>query len=82
MQFVDSAHARELAFLGTSCPDHFIRTKIRPLFVPWAQAKASKAEDSRSTAAGRVSQAVSRLLSAFATAGFAGDSRCQPRRWC
>ena len=35
LQFVDSAHARELSFLGTSCPDHFIRTKIRPLFVPW-----------------------------------------------
>ncbi len=35
LQFVNSAHARELAFLGTSCPDHFIRTKIRPLFVPW-----------------------------------------------
>jgi rhamnose utilization protein RhaD (predicted bifunctional aldolase and dehydrogenase)/NAD(P)-dependent dehydrogenase (short-subunit alcohol dehydrogenase family) len=36
LQFVDSAYARDLAFLGTSCPDHFIRTKIRPLFVPWA----------------------------------------------
>jgi len=36
LQFVTSAHAKELAFLGTSCPDHFIRTKIRPLFVPWA----------------------------------------------
>jgi rhamnose utilization protein RhaD (predicted bifunctional aldolase and dehydrogenase)/NAD(P)-dependent dehydrogenase (short-subunit alcohol dehydrogenase family) len=36
LQFVNSAHARELAFLGTSCPDHFVRTKIRPLFVPWA----------------------------------------------
>ena len=36
LQFVNSAHARDLAFLGTSCPDHFIRTKIRPLFVPWA----------------------------------------------
>ena len=36
LQFVNSAHARELAFLGTSCPDHFIRTKIRPLFVSWA----------------------------------------------
>ncbi|MGB7546147.1 MAG: bifunctional rhamnulose-1-phosphate aldolase/short-chain dehydrogenase [Terracidiphilus sp.] len=35
LQFVNSTHARELAFLGTSCPDHFIRTKIRPLFVPW-----------------------------------------------
>jgi rhamnose utilization protein RhaD (predicted bifunctional aldolase and dehydrogenase)/NAD(P)-dependent dehydrogenase (short-subunit alcohol dehydrogenase family) len=35
LQFVDSVDARHLAFLGTSCPDHFIRTKIRPLFVPW-----------------------------------------------
>jgi rhamnose utilization protein RhaD (predicted bifunctional aldolase and dehydrogenase)/NAD(P)-dependent dehydrogenase (short-subunit alcohol dehydrogenase family) len=35
LQFVDSAQAKELAYLGTSCPDHFIRTKIRPMFVPW-----------------------------------------------
>ncbi len=37
LQFVNSHHARDLAFLGTSCPDHFIRTKIRPMFVPWAE---------------------------------------------
>ena len=37
LQFVNSAHAKDLAFLGTSCPDHFIRTKIRPMFVPWAE---------------------------------------------
>ncbi|MGB6193586.1 MAG: bifunctional rhamnulose-1-phosphate aldolase/short-chain dehydrogenase, partial [Terracidiphilus sp.] len=36
LQFVNAADAQELAYLGTSCPDHFIRTKIRPLFVPWA----------------------------------------------
>ena len=35
LQFVNSADATELAFLGTSCPDHFIRTKIRPMLVPW-----------------------------------------------
>ena len=35
--FVNSADARALAWLGTSCPDHFIRTKIRPMFVPWAE---------------------------------------------
>jgi len=35
LQFVNSTHAKELSFLGTSCPDHFIRTKIRPLFIPW-----------------------------------------------
>jgi rhamnose utilization protein RhaD (predicted bifunctional aldolase and dehydrogenase)/NAD(P)-dependent dehydrogenase (short-subunit alcohol dehydrogenase family) len=33
LQFVSSIHAKDLAFLGTSCPDHFIRTKIRPLFI-------------------------------------------------
>jgi rhamnose utilization protein RhaD (predicted bifunctional aldolase and dehydrogenase)/NAD(P)-dependent dehydrogenase (short-subunit alcohol dehydrogenase family) len=37
LQFVNSVHAKDLAFLGTSCPDHFIRTKIRPLFVPWPE---------------------------------------------
>jgi rhamnose utilization protein RhaD (predicted bifunctional aldolase and dehydrogenase)/NAD(P)-dependent dehydrogenase (short-subunit alcohol dehydrogenase family) len=35
LRFVNSSAARDLAHLGTSCPDHFIRTKIRPLFVPW-----------------------------------------------
>jgi rhamnose utilization protein RhaD (predicted bifunctional aldolase and dehydrogenase)/NAD(P)-dependent dehydrogenase (short-subunit alcohol dehydrogenase family) len=35
LRFVNSADAAQLAHLGTSCPDHFIRTKVRPLFVPW-----------------------------------------------
>jgi rhamnose utilization protein RhaD (predicted bifunctional aldolase and dehydrogenase)/NAD(P)-dependent dehydrogenase (short-subunit alcohol dehydrogenase family) len=35
LRFINSADAQALAHLGTSCPDHFIRTKIRPLFVPW-----------------------------------------------
>ena len=38
LRFVNSADAQELAHLGTSCPDHFIRTKIRPLFVLWSPA--------------------------------------------
>ncbi len=33
--FINSIDAEKLAFLGTSCPDHFIRTKIRPLYVRW-----------------------------------------------
>jgi len=33
LRFVNSRDAHKLAHLGTSCPDHFIRTKIRPLFV-------------------------------------------------
>lgn len=38
MRFINSVDAQDLAHLGTSCPDHFIRTKIRPLFVPWQPA--------------------------------------------
>jgi rhamnose utilization protein RhaD (predicted bifunctional aldolase and dehydrogenase)/NAD(P)-dependent dehydrogenase (short-subunit alcohol dehydrogenase family) len=34
LRFVNSYEAEPLAHLGTSCPDHFIRTKVRPLFVP------------------------------------------------
>ena len=34
MTFVDSNELEPLAALGTSCPDHFLRTKIRPLIVP------------------------------------------------
>src|SRR5260370_38230066 len=36
LRFVNSHEAARLAELGTSCPDHFIRTKIKPLYVPWA----------------------------------------------
>jgi len=35
LRFVNSTDCKALAHLGTSCPDHFIRTKIRPLFVDW-----------------------------------------------
>ncbi len=35
VQFVSSADAPRLAELGTSCPDHFLRTKIKPLYVDW-----------------------------------------------
>ena len=35
LRFVNSRDAERLARLGTSCPDHFVRTKIRPLFAPW-----------------------------------------------
>lgn len=36
LRFVNSADAARLAELGTSCPDHFLRTKIKPLFVEWS----------------------------------------------
>ena len=33
LEFVNSNDLRPLAALGTSCPDHFLRTKIRPLVI-------------------------------------------------
>ncbi len=35
LRFVNSKDAARLAELGTSCPDHFLRTKIKPLYVDW-----------------------------------------------
>jgi rhamnulose-1-phosphate aldolase/alcohol dehydrogenase len=39
LTFVCSKQAKELAALGTSCPDHFLRTKIAPLFVDFDPSK-------------------------------------------
>jgi rhamnulose-1-phosphate aldolase/alcohol dehydrogenase len=39
LRFVNSHDAPRLAALGTSCPDHFLRTKIKPLFVDWDPAR-------------------------------------------
>ncbi len=35
LRFVNSHDAPRLVALGTSCPDHFLRTKIKPLYVEW-----------------------------------------------
>jgi rhamnulose-1-phosphate aldolase/alcohol dehydrogenase len=35
LEFVNSHDAPRLAELGTSCPDHFLRTKIKPLYIDW-----------------------------------------------
>jgi len=39
LEFVNSKDLRPLAALGTSCPDHFLRTKIRPLVIDFDPAK-------------------------------------------
>ncbi|RFB84705.1 short-chain dehydrogenase [Rhizobium leguminosarum bv. trifolii] len=39
LEFVNSRDLRPLGALGTSCPDHFLRTKIRPLIVDFDPAK-------------------------------------------
>jgi rhamnose utilization protein RhaD (predicted bifunctional aldolase and dehydrogenase)/NAD(P)-dependent dehydrogenase (short-subunit alcohol dehydrogenase family) len=39
LAFANSKWARELSGLGTSCPDHFLRTRVCPMFIPWDPAK-------------------------------------------
>ncbi|MGY4619340.1 rhamnulose-1-phosphate aldolase/alcohol dehydrogenase [Bradyrhizobium sp. USDA 4472] len=39
LEFVNSSALAKLAPLGTSCPDHFLRTKIRPLLLPYDPAR-------------------------------------------
>ncbi|MBX2891946.1 MAG: bifunctional aldolase/short-chain dehydrogenase [Saprospiraceae bacterium] len=36
LEFINSHDLEQLAPLGTSCPDHFLRTKIQPLVLPIA----------------------------------------------
>lgn len=43
LRFVGSVDGPRLAELGTSCPDHFLRTKIKPLFVNWDPASGDLA---------------------------------------
>jgi rhamnulose-1-phosphate aldolase/alcohol dehydrogenase len=52
LQFVNAADAPRLADLGTSCPDHFLRTKIKPLLVDWTPAPDDAAGLVRALAAG------------------------------
>jgi rhamnose utilization protein RhaD (predicted bifunctional aldolase and dehydrogenase)/NAD(P)-dependent dehydrogenase (short-subunit alcohol dehydrogenase family) len=39
LTFAGSQWAKDLSTLGTSCPDHFLRTRVCPLFLPWDPAK-------------------------------------------
>ena len=44
LEFVGSARCAELSALGTTCPDHFLRTKVRPLVVPFTPGTESAAD--------------------------------------
>lgn len=52
LRFVNSKDAARLAELGTSCPDHFLRTKIKPLYVDWNPQAETVAELKSKLAAG------------------------------
>jgi rhamnulose-1-phosphate aldolase/alcohol dehydrogenase len=49
LEFVGSERLAELAALGTSCPDHFLRTKIRPLVLDLPPDSPMDAVESRLT---------------------------------
>lgn len=44
LEFVGSERCQELARKGTTCPDHFLRTRVRPLFVPFAPGREGAAD--------------------------------------
>ncbi len=52
LRFVNSVDAPRLAELGTSCPDHFLRTKIKPLYIDWNPQAESLADLRRRLADG------------------------------
>ena len=54
LRFVNSKDAPRLAELGTSCPDHFLRTKIKPLYVAWNPQTESVADLKAKLSAGLV----------------------------
>lgn len=39
LNFAGSRWSKELSSLGTSCPDHFLRTRVCPLYLDWNPAK-------------------------------------------
>ena len=52
LRYVNSHAAARLSELGTSCPDHFLRTKIKPLFVDWNSQSGDVASLKKNLAAG------------------------------
>jgi rhamnulose-1-phosphate aldolase/alcohol dehydrogenase len=68
MEFVNAARAEELAAIGTSCPDHFLRTKIWPLVLPFAPGKES---------AGDVASRLDGLLEGYRARYAAYYERCK-----
>ena len=44
LEFANSRWAEDLCTLGTSCPDHFLRTRISPMFIPWDPATEGLSE--------------------------------------
>jgi len=66
LRFVNARDAAALARLGTSCPDHFVRTKICPLLVPWDPAQRDTLRPSFEAALARYGEDYRAYYRAFA----------------
>ena len=83
LDFVGGEKLAALAALGTSCPDHFLRTKIWPLVLPFDPARDSVERPGSAREAGDrvLSRALRRLLRALQARRI--RRRCAIRiRWC
>ena len=53
LEFLASANAPKLAALGTSCPDHFLRTKVKPMLLDLPVGRARREGDRATEGAAR-----------------------------
>ena len=81
LAFANSTWAEELCRMGTSCPDHFLRTRISPMFIPWDPGDEDARRRSRSGSPSgivTVPRGLRRVLPGVRRAGLAGAARHQP----
>jgi len=75
LEFANAAWAEELCALGTSCPDHFLRTRISPMFVPWNPGREDVAALER-----RITERLSTYRDAYAAYYQAHKTADSPRQ--
>ena len=79
LDFLSREKLQPLAELGTSCPDHFLRTKVRPMVLDLPADRPARGRDRAAAgAARRLPRGLRRLLPAARDAGQPGDARCRP----
>jgi rhamnose utilization protein RhaD (predicted bifunctional aldolase and dehydrogenase)/NAD(P)-dependent dehydrogenase (short-subunit alcohol dehydrogenase family) len=61
LTFANSRWAEDLCGMGTSCPDHFLRTRISPMFIPWNPASEDLAQ-----VGARIEERVTKYRKAYA----------------
>ena len=82
LQFVNSQDAPRLAEEGTSCPDHFLRTKIKPLYRGLGSAKRTVRDAAGEIGKGDcpLPRGLHRLLRGLQAPGLPSHARPQPNR--